>query len=205
MLCKQLLSKGKINDLVIRNRTVMVAMGNNFASESGDVSEDMLSYYVRRAQGGVGMIITEYCQVDSDWGVSSTRQLSLYSPQRVVSFEKLATEIHRYGATLLIQLQHPGAQTRSSLQEKNEIVAPSIINLVGEEARALTIEEIKKLITKFANSAELAQRAGVDGVELHAGHGYLLNQFLSPKTYVRMSMVVQLKIDAELFKKLLMP
>lgn len=182
-----LFKEGKINHLHLKNRVVMTAMGNGLADSSGDVSEDMLSYYRRRAQGGVGMIITEYCQVDPVWGVASPRQMALYKPQHMAAIEKLATTLHRFDTALLIQLHHPGAQTRSSLQPSKEIVAPSDIKcpLIGEPARALTQEEIADLIRKFTVSAVMAQKTGVDGVEIHAAHGYLLNQFLSPKTNMR--------------------
>lgn len=182
-----LFKEGKINHLHLKNRIVMTAMGNGLADSSGDVSEDMLSYYRRRAQGGVGMIITEYCQIDPVWGVASPRQMALYKPQHIAAIEKLATTLHRFDTALLIQLHHPGAQTRSSLQPSKEIVAPSAFTcpVIGEEARILTQEEIANLIKKFIVSAVMAQKAGVDGVEIHAAHGYLLNQFLSPKANTR--------------------
>ncbi len=187
MKIELLFNEGTINHLHLKNRVVMTAMGNGLADSSGDVSQDMLSYYRRRAQGGAGMIITEYCQVDPVWGVASPRQMALYKPHHLSAVEKLATALHRFDTALLIQLHHPGAQTRSSLQAAKEIVAPSAITcpVIGEQARALTQEEISELIKKFTVSAVMAQKAGADGVEIHAAHGYLLNEFLSPKTNTR--------------------
>ncbi|HHX36409.1 MAG TPA: FAD-dependent oxidoreductase [Clostridiaceae bacterium] len=183
----KLFKPGQIGAVSIRNRTVMTAMGNGLAAADATVSDDSIEFYAARARGGVGLIITEYCQVDSETGVSSPRQIALNNLRHLAGIEKLATAVHQHEAKFFVQLHHPGRQTRSGLQPAGEIIAPSPIPcpIINEVPREMTLEEIGAMIKKFVTSAVLAKTAGADGVEVHAAHGYLLNQFLSPASNKR--------------------
>ena len=162
-------------------------MGTGFDGWNGEASEDLIAYFEERARGGAGLIITGYCRVDSELGAATARQLALFDLKHVASIEKLALALHQYDTKLFVQLYHPGLQTSSAVLGGKQIVAPSVVpnRQNGEMARALSIEECEALVEKFGRSAQLAQKAGVDGVEIHAAHGYLINQFLSPYTNKR--------------------
>ena len=115
------------------------------------------------------------------------RQLSVTKDRHIGPLAELAKAVHKHGSKILIQLHHPGRETVSALIGGQPVVAPSPVpcKLVKQETRALTIEEIKQLILQFIEGAVRVQKAGCDGVELHAAHGYLLHQFLSPYTNKR--------------------
>jgi 2,4-dienoyl-CoA reductase-like NADH-dependent reductase (Old Yellow Enzyme family)/thioredoxin reductase len=187
MKYKQLFSKGKIGNLELKNRIVMPAIGTALASSTGEASQEIIAYYEERAKGGCGLIITEITRIDEEYGVGCANQLTLTKPQHVPQLERLVRTVHKYDTKMFVQLHHPGRETHSILIEGRQIVAPSAImcKRTMEMPRALTTEEVEGLVKKFVTGAKLAQMAGVDGVELHGAHGYLINQFLSPYTNKR--------------------
>ncbi len=171
---------GIIGRLSIENRVVMPAMGVNLAGPHGDVSDDIIAFYEARARGGVGLIITEVTRIDGGAGISDPCQLSAYRLSDVAGLSRLAEAVHAWGTKIFIQLQHPGASA-SPLITGSEAVAPSAgFSPGGTPVRALSLEECAKIEQKFITSAQFSQMAGADGVELHAAHGYLINNFLSP-------------------------
>lgn len=179
-------SSMNIGDVKIKNRTVMTAMGVAMADINGMPTERIIKYYEERAKGGVGLIIPEFTKV-SDMGPGTLFQLSLTTDEHIELMSKLVDTVHKYGTKIFIQLHHAGRQTYSMLINGEPVVAPSAIpcGICQQETRALEINEIKEIIDKFINAAYRAKLAGADGVEVHAGHGYLLNQFLSPNTNKR--------------------
>ena len=181
---QMLFQPGKIGRVHLRNRIVLPAMGTGYAEANGDAGKKLISYYEARAKGGCGLIITEICRVDDEHGVGMPNQMALTKLHHVYALENLVEAVHRQGSKVFVQLHHPGRQTKSYLMEGRDVVAPSAIpcQVTGGEPRALTLEECKGLVKKFVTSAKYAQMAGADGIELHAAHGYLLNQFLSPHT-----------------------
>lgn len=175
-------AKGYIGNLEIKNRLVMTAMGVGVGDHSGIVSDEFIEFYTQRAKGGAGLIITEITRVNDVHGVGEYDQLSLTNNDVIPSFQKLADSVHQYGTKIFAQLHHPG-------RESHLVLNPSVTELVSsspfpskvapEPTRALTVEEIHFLVKDFAAAAVRAQKAGLDGVEIHAGHGYLIAQFLS--------------------------
>ncbi|MBY0096113.1 NAD(P)/FAD-dependent oxidoreductase [Mesobacillus maritimus] len=184
---QNLFSPGKIGTLELKNRVVMTAMGTGFANPDGTPSERIIKYYEERAKGGVGLIVTEVTRVNDDHGKASDGQLSVSKDENIEALKVFADRIHQYGTKLFVQLHHPGRQNASAAIGGQPVVGPSAIpcGLMQEETRALTTEEVEGLVEDFVNGAKRAKAAGIDGVELHAAHGYLLNQFLSPYTNKR--------------------
>lgn len=184
---QNLFKKGKIGNLTLKNRIVMPAMGTSLASSTGEASDRIIKYYEERAKGGCGLIITEITRVDEITGVGVLNQLSVTHPYQIPRLEKLARAVHKYDTKIFVQLQHPGRQSNSALIDGRQIVAPSAIpcKTVGEMPRAMETAEVEELVKNFVKGAKIAQTAGIDGVELHAAHGYLIGQFLSPLTNKR--------------------
>lgn len=182
-----LLAPGKIGKCEVRNRVVMPPMATNLGSAFGEVTPELLAYYRRRAQGGVGLIIVENAQVDMFQGRSLVAQIAVDSDKFLPGLRALAEIIHAEGAKTFLQIQHGGRQCTPSTTDGLQPVAPSPIpcKFLGVKPRALTREEIQELVGKFAQAALRAKLAGFDGVEVHAAHGYLLNEFLSPYTNKR--------------------
>lgn len=187
MKYEKLFQKGKIGPLELKNRIVMAAMGTGFASTTGEASDEIIRYYEERAKGGCGLIITEVTRIDDETGVAMTNQLNASDGKYIPRLTRLADTIHRHDCKIFLQLHHPGRETYSRLINGKQIVAPSAVpcKVIGEVPRELTTEECESLVKKFVKAAVIAQAAGIDGVELHAAHGYLINQFISPTTNKR--------------------
>lgn len=184
---KRLWSEGKIGSLLLRNRIVMEPMGHYYADYDGNATDRVINFYGARAKGGVGLIITEVVRVNDEHGRADGGQLSLAKDERIASFKKLADEIHQYGSAIFVQLHHPGRQGFSALNGNEPMRSASDVECqaVHQPVRPMTIEEIKSLVKDFAAAAARAKASGIDGVELHCAHGYLLQQFISPYTNKR--------------------
>lgn len=184
---QRLFQEGKIGNLTLKNRFVMPAMGTGFAAANGEASDEIIRFYEERARGGCGLIITEITRIDDETGVGTSNQLSVTKPYQIKRLAYLADAVHQYDTKIFAQLHHPGRQTPSRLLNGHPIVAPSAIpcGVIKETPKELTIEEIKALVKKFITGAYIAKTAGFDGVEIHAAHGYLISQFLSPYTNKR--------------------
>ncbi|MBR2826128.1 MAG: FAD-dependent oxidoreductase [Erysipelotrichaceae bacterium] len=183
----KLFEPGKIGNLEIRNRIVMPAMGCSLAEVTGEPGPRMIRYYTDRAKGGAGLIITEITRIDDETGVGTPNQLSVTNTHVIGQLSRLVESVHTYGTKLFVQLHHPGNQTPSRLIGGKQPVSASDVTckVIGEQPRALTTEEVEAMVRKFVTGAVIAQKAGVDGVEIHAAHGYLVSQFLSPYTNKR--------------------
>ncbi|HEX3010671.1 MAG TPA: NAD(P)/FAD-dependent oxidoreductase [Syntrophomonadaceae bacterium] len=182
-----LFSPGTIGGLRLKNRIVMSPMAVNYAGLDGSVSDALVDYIAARARGGVGAIIVEAAVVDSPAGKESLGQLRIDHPRYILGLYRLAQTIKTYNCGAFIQLFHAGRQTTRLLTDGVQPVAPSPIpcGITREMPRELLTDEIPNLIQKFVTAATYAHMAGFDGVELHAAHGYLLNEFLSPQTNQR--------------------
>ena len=179
---KLLFTKGKIGSLELRNRIVMPPMGTNMAAFDGEASDEIIDFYEERAKGGCGLIITEICRVDEGAGAGMLHQLSATSPKYIRGLERLADAVHKYDTKIFLQLHHPGREISSYQLGGIQPAAPSAIpcKAIGETPRELTTEECGKLVRRFVRAASYAKLAGMDGVELHGAHGYLIDEFLSP-------------------------
>lgn len=184
---KKLFENGSIGKVRIKNRLVMSPMGCGLANLDGTPSKEMIAFYEARAIGGAGLIIPEITRVNDVHGAGLMRQLSVTKDRHIEPLAKLAEAVHKHGSKIMIQLHHPGRETVSALLGGQPVVSASAIpcKYLKQETRQLTNEEVKLLVKQFADGAKRVQKAGCDGVELHAAHGYLLQQFLSPYTNKR--------------------
>lgn len=175
-------SKGKIGDLEIKNRLFMTAAGCELSSPQGEIGDDYIAYYEARTKGGVGAIITELMQVNPVTGVMNSHQVHLWEDSCIPGLKKLADRIHQYDCKIFVQIQHPGnVATPSGLNGKTPVSSSDVSNLIfSQPVRPMTIEEIHELVEQFGDAALRAKKAGIDGVEIHAAHFYLIHQFLSP-------------------------
>ena len=187
MAYDKLFAPGKIGNLELKNRIVMTPMGCSLAEPSGEPGPRMIKYYADRARGGAGLIITEITRVDDETGVGTPNQLSVTNTHVVGQLSRLVETVHAYDTKLFVQLHHPGNQTPSRLIGGKQPVSASDVTckVIGEQPRPLTTEEVEGMVKKFVTGAVIAQKAGVDGIEIHAAHGYLVSQFLSPHTNKR--------------------
>ncbi len=173
-----LFSKIKIGGLTLKNRLVMAPLYLGYAGEGGTVSDLLLDHYRLMAQSGVAMIVVENATIDYPTGSGSHRTLRADTDEHLQGLRTLASTIQKEGAVACLQINHAGRFANAA----GETVAPSAVDTFGRMPRALTHNEISVVVEKYAQAAVRAQAAGFDLVELHGGTGYLLAQFLSPRT-----------------------
>ena len=164
-----------------------------YSSEDGFVTDWHLVHYATRAMGGVGTVILEASAVRAD-GRISTGDLGIYKDEHIEGLSRITAQIKQNGAIAAIQLAHAGrkasnwtfgSESRVLLTEEEggwEVIAPSAIPFSADSPmpRAMTQSDIDAIQQSFADAAERALKAGFEMIEIHAAHGYLLNEFLSP-------------------------
>ena len=173
-----------IGQLPLKNRVVMPAMGVNLAAQGGGVSDDIVAFYEARAAGGVGLIISEVTRIMDGTGAGAPYQLATRNAEDAPGLKRLTDVIHQYGTKFFIQLHHPGMMA-STVVTGVQSVAPSAAIAAEGLLHELTTEECDELVQTFIAGAVIAQTAGVDGVELHGAHGYLISEFISPALNLR--------------------
>jgi len=178
---EHLFSPGKIGTVQIKNRIVRCATYEGMARKYGLVSEDLINLYTELARGGTGLIITGAIAVD-ETAAASSRQPFLYSDEYIEGQKKLVKAVHdQSDVKIAAQLVHPG---RQGFHPKYPNVAPSPIKdpITNKVPKELTEEEIRVIMKKFVDASRRAYECEYDMVQLHAAHGYLLSNFLSPYT-----------------------
>jgi 2,4-dienoyl-CoA reductase-like NADH-dependent reductase (Old Yellow Enzyme family) len=167
--------------LKLRNRIIRSATHDEgTTTEDGFPTEELEKLYIRLAKGGVGAIITGYVGVQQDG--KACNNMRMFDHDRYMDhYKNLNLKLKEYETPLILQVAHGGGQT-SSVITGGEIVAPSRLKypLSANTARELSDTEIRIIINNFVKAIERAKTAGFDGVQLHAAHGYLLSEFLSP-------------------------
>ncbi|WP_339185045.1 alkene reductase [Oceanobacillus sp. FSL W7-1293] len=190
MTCS-IFSEYKIGNLTLDNRIVMAPMTRGFAdNETGEVNYLIADYYGKRARYGAGLIITEGVAINKlakgTYGIPG-----IYTPRQILSWKKVTREVHQYKTKIFAQLWHVGRVSHQEILKGHAPVAPSPIRASGhvhrlrkpfQAPRALNNMEIYQIIADYKDAAKNAMEAGFDGVEIHAAHGYLIDQFINEKT-----------------------
>ncbi|MDO5411424.1 MAG: FAD-dependent oxidoreductase [Lachnospiraceae bacterium] len=175
-----------IKHMTLKNRIVMTPMGTNYGEQNGEMSFLHINYYEQRAKGGTGLLIVENASVDSPQGSNGTTQLRIDHDNYMPRLFKLCETVHKHGSCIAIQLNHAGASAQSARTNMQPVSASDIPSKAGGEIpRPLEKEEIYNIVKKYGEAARRAQISGFDAVEIHAGHSYLISQFLSPLTNKR--------------------
>jgi len=176
---EKLFEKFNIGTMELKNRIVMPAIGTWFANDGGTVSQHLIDYYARRAEGGAGLIVVEASSIDPVQ-IMNPRQIRIDDDKFIPGLSTLASSIKAHQAKAAIQLYHPGRETHTMITGVQP-VAPSPIPcpIVQDMPKELSEQEIKVIIDEYADGARRAKEAGFDAVEMHGAHGYLICQFLS--------------------------
>jgi NADPH2 dehydrogenase len=170
----------KINNLSLKNRIVMPPMCMYSSDDSGLVKEFHKVHYIQRALGGVGLIIQEATSVEKR-GRISENDLGIWEDNQIEGLKDLVANLKKYDTKVAIQLAHAG---RKCGVRDEDIISCSAINFNDDykTAREMTTEDIKAVIESFKSAALRSLEADYDAIEIHAAHGYLIHQFLSPIT-----------------------
>ncbi|MBF0224174.1 MAG: FAD-dependent oxidoreductase [Desulfobacterales bacterium] len=174
----------KIKNLEISNRIYLPAMHLNMA-DNYNVTDRMIDFYAERAKGGAGMICVGYATIDEYSG--NVGNIGAHKDDYIEGLSRLASAINENGSRSAVQLNHAGRYNFSFFINGKQPVAPSPIasKLTRETPKELSISEIKETINSFASAAQRVKKAGFDAVEVLAGTGYLISEFLSPLTNKR--------------------
>lgn len=173
----------QVRGVRFRNRIVGAPMERNYCDRSGTVTPRYVDYLARRAAGGAGLLFTESCYIAQE-GKARNLQMGLHGEHVIDDLARLADAVHAEGALLGVELNHGGRVVPSAVSQQQP-VAPSAIpcaEIGGEMPRALSATEIAEIVAKFALAARRAVDAGVDVLAVHGAHGYLIGQFLSPRS-----------------------
>ncbi len=168
-----------IKNKTIKNRIVLPPMVRfGWSDSKGFVSEKHIKHYGLIAKNGPGLIIIEALAIKKN-GRLSPDQLGIWSDEYIEGIRKITEACHKYGAIVTAQIHHAGLKTHSSVSDM--ALAPSDYYKDGRKvARTLTIKEIEDIQEAFVMAADRVIKAGVDGIEIHGAHGFLISQFMSP-------------------------
>lgn len=176
----KLFTSFRLGPVELRNRTIRSAAFENMCYNH-QPSQDLFDYHTAVARGGIGMTTIAYCAVNKS-GVSFDGQLWM-RPEIIPALRQLTDAIHAEGAKASIQLGHCGNMTHHSTCGCMPVGACSGFNIYSPTlVRGLKIPEIQNVVKDFGRAVDLCREAGFDCVEIHAGHGYLISQFISPYT-----------------------
>jgi 2,4-dienoyl-CoA reductase-like NADH-dependent reductase (Old Yellow Enzyme family) len=177
---RKVFTPAKINGLTLRNRVIRAGCFEGMC-QGGNVTDALIEHHRRVAAGGVGMTTVAYCSVSFD-GRAFGHEMWM-RPEIVPDLTRLTDAVHREGAAASIQLGHCGFFSSPREIKRTPMGAsPKWCLFRMSRCKAMTETEIARKVEEFAAAAMLARQAGFDAVEIHAGHGYLLSQFLSPWT-----------------------
>lgn len=171
------------NGTTIKNRFFKSAMSEGMGTKNFQPKRNIATLYKRWAEGGTGLIITGNIMVDPK-GTAEPGNIVFDKNSNMEILKDWAKQGQQHDAKVMVQLNHPGKQAPKTIAK--ETVAPSAVplgnglNKLFSTPRALTTSEVEELVQKFVTSAKITKEAGFSGVQIHAAHGYLISQFLSP-------------------------
>ncbi len=183
-----------LGELELKNRIVMAPLTRSRANNEGRVPNDLMATYYRQ-RATAGLILTEATSV-TPMGVGYANTPGIWSDEQVEGWKKITQAVHNEGGKIILQLWHVGRISHSMFLNGEAPVAPSAIQPAGHVSlvrpetpyptpRALETDEIPAIIAAYKKGAENAEKAGFDGVEVHAANGYLIDQFLQDSTNQR--------------------
>ena len=183
----KLLSEFRINkNILFQNRIVMSAMTRGFADQNHCATSKILEYYKSRAKNNIGLIITEGIIIHPS-GDGYNNVPHLFNNDQMLSWKKIVDSVHQYKTKIYAQLWHCGRISHSDYTNGYDVVSSTTnqakgINRQNQKPfgipRALELNEMETIYNMFNHSADLALKAGFDGIEIHMGHGYLVDQFI---------------------------
>jgi 2,4-dienoyl-CoA reductase-like NADH-dependent reductase (Old Yellow Enzyme family) len=176
---KTLFDQTELAGMKLKNRFVRSATYDGVADKQGHVTEALLHIYENLAEGGVGAIITGLANV-TDTEKLVAGQMGIYNDSFIDEYRQLTDRVHKYDARIILQLVCNGAQNSSNAD--GILWGPSAVEDLGHKTmpQEMSIKDIRCMQDAFANAALRAKKAGFDGVQIHAAHGYLLSKFLNP-------------------------
>jgi 2,4-dienoyl-CoA reductase-like NADH-dependent reductase (Old Yellow Enzyme family) len=175
----KLFEPASLGTLTLRNRFVRSATWEALATPTGEVTSKLVDTIGQLARGGVGLIISGHAYVSPE-GQAGPRQIGAHTDAMLPGLKRMAAVAHEHGAKMVLQLAHAGYLAIESLTGKKPLAVSASVRLDEAEREEIDPAGIRRLLQAYADAAARAMEAGFDGVQLHAAHGYLYSQFLSP-------------------------
>jgi 2,4-dienoyl-CoA reductase-like NADH-dependent reductase (Old Yellow Enzyme family) len=170
-----------INHMSLPNRFVRSATWEAMATTDGICTSRLIDMMAKLAEGDVGLIVTGHSYVSRE-GQAGPWQMGIHNEATLPGLTQMAEAVRRQGGKIAVQLAHAGAVANTSLSG-TEAIGPSVIQENDKApCREMNQEDIERIVSAFGEAAARAKRSGFDAVQIHAAHGYLLSQFLSPAT-----------------------
>ena len=176
---KNLFDQTEINGLKLSNRFVRSATWEGMATSDGEVTSRLVDVMIQLAKGGVGLIISSHAYVSKE-GQAGIFQLGIHDDRLVPGLRKMASAVRKEGGKIVAQLAHAGFVANPELTGRTPLGVSQVEGFGDRERKVMTDQDIQDMIAAFTQAARRAKEAGFDGVQIHAAHGYLMNQFLSP-------------------------
>lgn len=180
-----LFDEKKIGKQTFKNSFFRAATWEGLASAEGHITDELMDIYIELARGGVAAIITGYARILEE-EKANKNMMAIYSDDYIEEYSKLTDMVHGYGCRIILQVAYGGSMS-SANSGNNKIYAPSKVEneRTGIIPSECSLQDMNYIKDAFVNAAVRAEKAGFDGIELHAGHGYFLSQWLSPKYNIR--------------------
>ena len=175
----KLFDTSSLGGVVLKNRFVRSATWEGMAYDDGSCSPHLVDLIGELAKGEVALIISSHAFVSPE-GQAGRWQLAVYDDRFIGGLSQMAKAAHDGGSRIVLQLAHAGVVADTSLTKLEAVGPSSLSSENGLVGRVMTVDEIEQTVAAFVRAAGRAQAAGFDGVQIHAAHGYLLSQFLSP-------------------------
>ncbi|NOZ83767.1 MAG: NADH:flavin oxidoreductase [Epsilonproteobacteria bacterium] len=175
----KLFEAGLINGLNLKNRFIRSATWEGMATIDGAVTPKLVQTMINLARGGVGLIISSHSYISPE-GQGSPWQLGIYKDELIPGLKGLTDAVHENGGKILMQLAHAGNFAAEDLINRPPLVVSNFEGLAETPRQEITKSAIPELISAYTRAAARAKSADFDGIQIHAAHGYLLSQFLSP-------------------------
>ena len=169
----------EINGMKLANRFVRSATWEGMAGDDGAVTALLIDLMARLAKGQVGLIISSHAYIQPE-GQAGLKQLGVYKDGLIDGLRKMTQAVHDQNGRIVLQLAHAGYFANAKLSGKTPLAASLVEGISNSPRTEMTREDIMDVIEAFGQGARRAKEAGFDGVQIHAAHGYLMNQFLSP-------------------------
>jgi 2,4-dienoyl-CoA reductase-like NADH-dependent reductase (Old Yellow Enzyme family) len=192
----RLFSPSRLKNVGLKNRIAVAPMTRTSATVDGLASGEMTLYYSEFAAGGFGLVITEGTYTDEAYSQGYANQPGLANDEQMKAWSKVVDRVHERGGRIFVQLMHAGALSQYN-RFRSESIAPSAIRPRGSQLElyggrgpyrapgGMTESDISEALKGFSHAAELAVRAGFDGIEVHGANGYLIDEFLTSYTNAR--------------------
>lgn len=198
---------GRIGNVSIKNRMVVSAMGINLAEPEGYVGQRIIDFHERQAKGGAGLIILGVTGVGWPHGGNLPKQVAISDDRFIPGLRQMTDAVHQHGAKIAAQLHHAGLVATEDSREgrpqwvpsypepptgnfanaflDSELAAMFDPKAPAPKLQVMTEQDIDQLVEQFSTAAVRAKKAGFDAIEIHGGHGYIISEFLSPRTNSR--------------------